>query len=286
MLLVLPSFLRFVASAVVAPVNITKSWFLESGESLPQYLRNRTELIDEISRLRSDVAATEGDKHTIKTLTDENEELRSLLGHEGEDRILAGIIGRPGLLPYDSLMIDQGTNDGIVEGAPVYIGDSTVVGIVRNAAHKTSVVELVTSPGFEATVFIMGPDIYTNAVGIGGGQLRVGVPQGIPLSEGDLVVLPSVASGVYGEISIVQSVPSRPEQYGFVSPQTPLASIRFVSVGTIPMKSISFEEAQAILAETKEKVFTIPVPDEVLVDTEMSSSTASTTDDLQINEET
>lgn len=276
-LFLLPALLRSVASVIVAPVNITKDWFLESGSSFPQYLRNRKELLDDIARLESDLAATEGAQHTIASLTRENTELRSLLGYEGEERILAGVIGRPGKLPYDSLMLDQGSVDGVTEGAPVYIGDNTVIGIVKSVATQTSLVELITSPKFKATVFIVGPDIYTNAVGVGGGQLRVGVPQGISLSEGDLVVLPSITSGIYGAISTVQSEATRPEQYGFVAPETPLASIRFVSVGTTPMESVSFAEAKENLGTMRSTLFEVPVPEGVLVDAAGSASTSSST---------
>jgi len=275
-LFLIPKVFNVLVATVVAPVNATKTWVKESGASLPQYFRNRSELVDEISELRSRLAVTSGDHFTLQTLAKENRELRSLLGDEGDERIVAGIIGRPGVLPYDMLMIDQGTSDGIYEGAPVYIGENTVIGIVKNATTFSSLVELITTSGFESTVYIIGPDIYTNAVGVGGGQVRVGVPQGIALSEGDLVVLPSVTSGVYGAVSVVQSEPTRPEQYGFVSPKTPLSSIRLVSVGRTPLEPVSFEEAQAVVEQVKTDLFTVPVPDEILVDT--TSTTSSSTE--------
>jgi cell shape-determining protein MreC len=276
LLALVPKVLHVVFSVVVAPVNIVKTWAAESGRSLPLYLRNRTELVDEIHGLRQELATVGGDIFTLNTLVKENRNLRSLMGDDGEVRVLAGVIGRPGTLPYDTLMIDRGTDNGVLTGAPVYIGQNTVIGIVKYATNNSAVVELATTAGFEATVYIMGPDIYTNAVGMGGGQLRVGVPQGIELSEGDLVVLPSVTSGVYGEISVVQSEASRPEQYGFVSPHTPLSSIRLVSVGTTPIQSVSFEEAQTILTEIKSDLFTVPVPDTILVDLVNGTTSSST----------
>ena len=276
LLFLIPSAVRTTTSVLVAPVVFIKDWFSESGSSFPQYLRNRKEILDELAYVRSQLAATGGEQVTISALQQENNRLRGLLGYEGEERILAAVIGRPDTLPYDSLMLDQGTADGIREGAPVYIGDNTVIGIVKSAAPQTSLVELITTPGFEATVFIVGPDIYTNAVGVGGGQLQVGVPQGITLNEGDLVVLPSITSGIYGAISVVQSVPTRPEQYGFVSPDIPLASMRFVSVGTTPMESVSFEEAQVLLEGIKSEVFTIPVPEDILVAADSATSSTTT----------
>ncbi len=159
----------------------------------------------------------------------------------------------------------------------MYIASSTVIGVVNKVFQKNAVVELITSPGFTSSVYIIGPDIYTTAEGVGGGQLRVGVPQGIALSEGDLVILPSIASGVYGEVSVVDSIPTRPEQYGYVSPQTPLSSLRLVGVGDAPLEPVSFEEAQAIVKESKDALFGVPVPEDLLITADSASTTASST---------
>jgi len=264
------------ASLVVAPVNMAKHWLSDSSASLPQYFRNRSDLVTELKELRSEISTT-GNTFTIKALEKENKTLRSLLGNTENKKILAGVIGRPGVLPYDLLMLDQGSNAGIAKGAPVFIGEDTIIGIIKSVTADTSLVEMITTDDFHSTVYIIGPDIYTNAVGIGGGQLRVGVPQGITLQEGDLVVLPAVESGVFGEISVVQSEASRPEQYGYVSPNIPIASIRFVSVGKHPLTNISFEDAQKNVEETKISVLTVPVPDDILVDTQSGTSTGTTT---------
>ena len=281
LLFVVPKVLHIVASVVVVPVQSIHHWFSESGSSFPQYLRSRSELASEIQTLKSEVAIQNSNIYTLKSLTQENATLRKLLGEEQHTRIVAGIIGRPGALPYDSLMLDKGTQSGIQVGAPVYVGTDTVIGVVKSATAGTALVEMITSPGLQTTVYILGPDIYTTAVGIGGGQMKVGVPQGIMLSIGDIVVVPSIVSGVYGEISVVQSEASRPEQYGFVSPETPIASIRLVSVGAQPMQPVSFKDAQRIIDEVKTKLFVVPVPEDILIETDTSTSTGSTSPDTQ-----
>jgi len=209
-------------------------------------------------------------------LADENARLKALLSEKGEERIVAGVIGRPHALPYDVLVLDKGSEDGITEGAPVYIGDNAVIGIVKKVFSGSCLVELVTTPGFKASVYILGPDIYTTAEGQGGGQLRVGVPQGIKLEEGNLVILPGVNAGIYGSISTVTSIPTEPEQYGFVSPETPIASLRLVSVGKVPSVPVSFEEAQDIVAEAHKTVFEVAVPDHILVKPQNGSTTTTT----------
>lgn len=276
-LLLLPKLFSYVASLALSPLHAFDDYLKDSSNSLPQYLRDRSTLIAELDRIKSQYAAVSGERFTIDLLSAENRELRSLLGDSGEKRLVAGVIGRPNKLPYDVLVLDKGSEDGILEGAPVFIASSTVIGVVNKVFQKNAVVELITSPGFTASVYILGPDIYTTAEGVGGGQLRVGVPQGIQLSEGDLVILPSIASGVYGEISVVDSVPTRPEQYGYVSPQTPLASLRLVSVGDAPLEPVSFEEAQAIVTASKHALFEVPVPEGLLITTDSASSTGTST---------
>ena len=283
LLYVTPFLFAGAVALVFSPIHATKTWLAESSSSLPQYIRNRSELLEQIEDLQEKLSQRGGAERVITLLSQENEELRALLGDTQQEKILAGVIGRPGQLPYDVLVLDKGFSDDVVEGAPVFIG-SSVVGVVKKSFITSSVVELVTSSNFITSVFIIGPDIYTNAVGLGGGQLRVGVPQGIDIHEGDLVILPAVSSGVYGTINTVESISSRPEQYGYVSPEVSLSSMRLVGVGRTPLQPISFEEAQEIVSEVKTSLLQVPVPDGVLVVTqEEASSTqesASTTQEV------
>lgn len=274
-----PRLLFLVVSIVFYPINAAQSWFYESSASLPQYLRDRSELVEEMQLLEQKVLEQGGAEHTVSLLKRENEELRALLADDESDRILAGVIARPNQLPYDVILLDQGTDDGVVEGAPVYIGNNTVIGYIHRTTARSSQVTLVTSPGFRSTVFVFGPDIYTTAVGQGGGLVRIGVPQGIDLNEGDLVVLPSVTSGVYGEVEYIESASTQPEQYGFVAPSIPLHSLRLVSIGRTAIVGNDFTSVEANVDSAYAKYFTAPVPEGQLI-TLGGTSTATTTNQI------
>ncbi len=276
----IPQALATISSLVMVPIQSSKTWLFESSGNLPQYFRDRSALVDENEQLREDLALQGGNDYVTELLQKDNEELRALLGAEDEKRVLAGIIGRPDSLPYDVLVIDRGSNNGLTKNAPVYIGDNRVIGLVSKVFRTSAVVTLLTTPGHMSSVYIIGPDIYTNAVGLGGGQLRVGVPQGIDLEIGNSVILPSVHSQVFGSIEHIESLPTRPEQYGFVSTDIPLQSLRHVAVGSAPLEDVSFEDAQEIVAETLSSLFTVPVPEGVLVVPEVATSTATTTETI------
>jgi cell shape-determining protein MreC len=280
LLWLLPFAMHVTASLIMAPINGVKTWLAESSSILPQYIRNRTVLVEEIEDLEQQIADRGGDRFTVDMLAKENAELRSLLGDEGDERILAGVIGRPPSLPYDMLMIDQGERDGIVVGAPVYIGDRTIIGFVQSVTSRTSLVTLITTQNFASTVYVLGPDIFTSAVGMGGGQLKVGIPQGVIVEVGDLVILPSMTSGVYGSVSYIETIPTQPEQYAYVSPKTAIGSLRLVSVGKTPMVGATFDAALKNVSVAYNELFTVPVPPEYVASTTnpVASSTATSTD--------
>lgn len=209
----------------------------------------------------------------LATLQEENERLR--LFSEDED-ILAGVIGRPTALPYDVLFIDKGSTEGIVLNAPVYAENDAAIGFIAAVYENNALVALLSTPGYVSTVYVYGPNIYTTALGQGGGVTRIHVPQGVALSVGDPVVMPSLARGIYGSISAVDSVPERPEQYGYMTSAIPLSSLRFVSVGKTPLRTMSFEEARSAVDAARRDFLQVEVPPEALIDLETGTSATTT----------
>lgn len=220
---------------------------------------------------------TDSELTKLTELEAENQELRTLLSETAEGKIVAGVIARPTALPYDVLLIDKGSNDGIKKDTPVYVGQETVIGFVASVYGDSSIVALVSTPGFTSTVYIYGPNIYTTAVGIGAGVTRIHVPQGVNLKIGNLVVMPSLSRGIYGAISAVDSLPERPEQYGYLTTNTPINSLRYVTVGKRPLATISFDEAKTVVEGARRDFLEVDVPDGVLIDAGDASEAASST---------
>ncbi len=274
---VLPKLVASVIAVAMYPIESLRVWVVESNDSLPRYLRERHALVTELDNLKQSVATMEGNEHTIAKLQAENEEFRRMLGAVPDERILARVVGRPADLPYDVLMLDRGQVDGVVEGAPVFVGSDQVIGYVARVYEHTTLVTLVTTAGFESIAYIIGPNIYTYAEGIGGGMMRVRVPQGIPLRSGDTVILPAIDSGVYGAISEVVSSPTEPEQSGYVPLPVSLQSMQYVSIGKQTVTPHSYEEAEVLVEKIRSDLFTVNLPEGVLVTPEAASTTATST---------
>ena len=275
--LLVPKLVVGTVALVWYPFDVFRVWVAESGSSLPQYIRERGLLLEELENLKIKVATEAGTENTIKKLQVENDELRELAGAVPDARVLARVIGRPGTLPYDIVMLDRGSSHGIILNTPVFLGADQVIGFVSKVNAKTSFVTLVTTPGFTSSAYVIGPNIYTFAEGMGSGILRVRVPQGIMLRTDDMVLLPAIDSGIYGVVSHIETSATQPEQYGFVTTSIPIQSLYYVSVGKEPIIPHSFEQAKDLVDDVTQKFFIVDVPLDVLVTPESSTSTATAT---------
>ncbi len=251
--MLLPKLFSIVSTTVMAPIHGINRWLDESSSLVPSFIRDRKTLQNEIETLKNQLAEAESSDLTQQRLWEENNRLRHLLGIDSEERIAAAIVARPNELPYDLLQIDRGSNHGVTIGSPVFIGKDVVVGLVTYVAPDYAFVQLITTPGFESSAFIAGPNVVVNMEGMGGGVARVKVPQGVPLAVGNLVYLPSVEPGVFGRISYIENRPTQPEQYGYISPDTSISGLYQVAVGKQSQITRSVAEIDARILEEMRK---------------------------------
>lgn len=250
--LIFPWLISRVSAIVLYPFHATSTWVKSSDGVIPLYLRSRAELVNEVETVRKEQAVQTGTQLSIQRLLEENMQLRALTKsyHVGE-RLIARVLDRPNSLPNDLLQIDQGTDSGVVVGAPVYNGIDGVVGLVVHVTDKYSFVDLFTSPGFLSTAYVLGPNVFAPIEGVGGGIARVKLPQGVPIREGQLVILPGISTAIYGEIVSIQNEPTQPEQYGYVAPSQAINSLLYVTVG---LESILNRDNVTFEAEMREQI--------------------------------
>lgn len=272
----LPSVISGAASIVMMPVHGINAWLEHSSSLVPTFFRTRRALDERIKGLENELAISNRTSLTQDRLWEENNRLRNLLGIAGEERIAAAVIARPGELPYDLLEIDRGSEHGVEIGSPVFLGKDIVIGLVVHTAPKYSFVQLITTPGFETSAFISGPNVVVTMEGMGGGVARVKVPQGVPMRTGDLVYLPSIEPGVFGRISHVEDLPTQPEQYGYISPDIALSSVYQVAVGSQSQIARSAEEVEDRVRLILEKSLLVT---DIEMNIVASSSVASTSDE-------
>lgn len=273
----MPAVATTVSSVVLTPVHAVRAWVLTSDHSLAQYIQEKETLMARIAELEQVAASRSGTMQSVTRLLDENENLRAMLQYDDPDRMAARVLARPTQLPYDVIQIDRGRADGVVVDAPVFYGVDQVIGYVYHAAEHYSLVSLVSSPGQTATAYVLGPDVYTVAEGVGNGMVRVRLPQGVEVATGDVVILPAVSSGVFGELVEVVTTPTQPEQYGYVPLNVSLQSLRFVSVGATPLTPVTFEEASQRVDRVRDNLLAFEVPADIATSSIATATTTATT---------
>jgi len=193
---------------------------------------------DAIARERDELA------HRLSTLESsipDLNELREIRGDRTDDRLYAGVLVTPNVSPYDSLVIDKGSYDGVVLGAVVYRNNTTPIGIIAKTDISTSVVSLFSTPGAQVDVYVRGPNVHAKATGVGAGALEVLLPHGVRVHEGNAVLLPNLRGEQIGTVAHITDDPAEPGAVASIIDVFTPTSLRFVAIAkeafTVPTRA-------------------------------------------------
>lgn len=204
----------------------------------PVYAARNALFASDAEHVRAQLASSLALAADREALRVENEELKRRLGRNvSETRILGAILQRPPASPYDTLVIDVGSQDGVVLGNYVSAGGSTRIGRVSQVYATASRVTLFSAPGEEhqALVLARTPEdtvLPINVGGQGGGTLFAEVPAGSDVVVGDTVAFPGIDSSFLANITYVDA--QEGESFMLLYMKLPLnpLELRFVEVLT------------------------------------------------------
>ena len=153
-----------------------------------------------------------------------------LLEREDGD-IVAGVLARPPLSPYDVLVVNRGTRDGVVVGALTYAKGGVPVGVVADASAMSSRIALFSSAGYVTEGWVGEAQLPVTFVGEGAGTFSSHVPRESEILAGDLVYVAGGGARPIGVVSEVKSEASSPEAELRIRPFVSPFSIPWVVIG-------------------------------------------------------
>lgn len=140
--------------------------------------------------LKNKNAELEAKLLSLSQLEKENNDLKSLLSRvkNPQNYILANIISRPPQSPYDILIVDAGENQGVKKDSLVTAFSEILLGRVVEVYPDFSKVKLISFPQEQTAVNLLNSNISANAIGYGGENLYIELPDSIEVSPNDTIV--------------------------------------------------------------------------------------------------
>lgn len=199
-------FLNGIIISAASPLWKVENRITKSFVAGAEIWRSRQFLASENIRLKERIFSLELELSARPYASGEEDVLLALLGRRTESRgIAATVLVRPPKTPYDIIIIDAGTNDGVVSDSEVALAEGPVLGTVSEVFRSSSKVKLFSSAGEKTSAVLERSGLVIILEGAGGGNFRVAVPRETPVEIGDRILSADISSrllAVVGEIKI------------------------------------------------------------------------------------
>lgn len=125
----------------------------------------------------------------LEILEKENEMLKAVLSlEEKREFILASIISRPPVNPYDMIIIDAGSSNSVKDGMPVTAFGNVLLGYVTDVFEDISKVKLISFFGEETNAILESSGTPVIAAGKGGENFEIILPRAVSVDIGERII--------------------------------------------------------------------------------------------------
>jgi len=208
----------FIGSSLSAGVGNTGSFFSD-----------KTALTKERDQLLADNAAFYAKNAALEGRV---ADLERLLGDRTEPvpGILAGVLTRPPVSPYDILIVDQGSDARVRVGSRVDGPGGMPLGEVESVTKNASRILLYSTPAKETESWIGETRIPVTLVGEGSGAMSAIVAREAGITVGDLVYAAGPGALPVGSVIAVGNDPSSPRSRVDIRPLLNPFSVTWVTI--------------------------------------------------------
>ena len=233
------------AGEILRPVLILGRGTGSRLGGLDVYFSSKSALERENEKLRSQLVRDEARMADYQILARENENLKEILLRQPEDKkfILAAVLAKPGVSPYDTFLLDLGAKDGAAIGNLVFAEGDIPIGRLASVTSDTAKAVLFSSTRERTPVVIHASlsvpadllqkgesDIFWEIIGRGGGNFEMILPRDFTLVRGDPVALPGLRSYAVAVVETILSDQRDSFQKALLRSPVNLQDLKFVEV--------------------------------------------------------
>lgn len=192
---------------------------------------SKKNLISRLTELQSTITAQKILLSETELLKKENETLKSELGRNpAVQGVLAHVLTLPNRSFYNTITIDAGSEEGIVEGKTVHAFNSVAIGTISRVEKHNATVTLFSESGRQTSGTMAMSDVAVTLIGRGGGEYEVRIPRDMHFEVGDQVMFQSVHMGVLAVIEKIVTDPRDPFQRLLAKVPVNLQALKWVVV--------------------------------------------------------
>lgn len=223
-----PNFLN----ALGRPIWKIKNSISDATHNTQYVVRSRASLFSENESLKTENLDLKSKMVDYNALSNENKELKEIMGRiiPKEDFILGAILARPNKSPYDTIIIDIGSDHSLQQGQKVFVSGDIPIGFISEVYAHTSLVALYSNPGQKTEGVLDGSNASVELVGRGGGNFEMTIPLDLSVENGKVVLLPGVKREVVAIIDGLISVATDPAKRVLLRSPINIQSQRWVQV--------------------------------------------------------
>lgn len=226
-----PLFFSGMLYRVMEPFWLVRNYFADSLSTAADYFTSKTLLARQNESLTNQLRDAQQELLQLGPLHAALQSLEPLSSQAGRSHsVIAAVLSRPPLSPYDSLVLDAGSRAGVAPGDLVRTTGGIVIGKITESFSSFSRTVLFSSPGQQTPVLLGKTAVQANALGVGAGEFQVLLPREVNITVGDTAVFPGFEPHIVG---IVNSVEYRETDFlQLVSFQSPvnIFGLRYVQI--------------------------------------------------------
>lgn len=201
-----PTFTRSSFYTLSRPLWDISDAVSESFLSIGDYFAFRNSLVKRNSALEEELLALKLKEADYDLISAEIFELRAELGRSGSlPRISARVLSKPPRSPYDTLVINVGSNDGVKVGDKVYLSSNVIIGSIASVTSGTSLVELFSSGDRKQEVTLSRTGASFELKGLGGANFQLEVPKDTDILLNDVFEYPSATPSIIGIVYYIDA---------------------------------------------------------------------------------
>lgn len=179
-----------------------------------------------------------------QTLAQKVASLSALLGASASEReapsILAGVVARPPVSPYDTLVLAAGMTEGVALGMEAFGTDGVPIGIISSVDDDFSHITLFSTPGVVTNGWVGQDSIPLELMGAGAGTMQAFVARAAGISLGDVVFVPGPGQLPIGSVVRIDSDPRSPGVTLRIQPATNPFSLSWVTLRATGVMGVAF----------------------------------------------